>query len=52
VYPAAQMPVLAKRSGAKLIIINATSTPHSDRADLIIQEKAGETMARIINLLQ
>ncbi len=52
VYPAAQMPVLAKKSGAKLIIINATSTPHSDRADLIIQEKAGETMARIVNLLQ
>ena len=48
VYPAAQMPVLAKRSGAKLIIINATPTPHDDYADIVIQEQAGKAMEDIL----
>lgn len=52
VYPAAQMPVLAKRSGARLIIINATPTPHDSYADLIIGGKAGEAMERIVNHLR
>ncbi|NQT73707.1 MAG: NAD-dependent deacylase [Chloroflexi bacterium] len=52
VYPAAQMPVLAKRGGAKLIILNMTPTPHDDYADLIIREKAGETMVQIMERLK
>lgn len=48
VYPAAQMPVLAKRSGAKLVILNLTATPHDDYADVVIAEKTGETLARIV----
>ncbi len=48
VYPAAQMPVLAKQNGAKLVIINFTDTPHDGYADIIITEKTGETMAKIV----
>ncbi len=49
VYPAAQMPVIAKRAGAQLVIINLMPTPHDDYADLIIGEKAGETMEQIMH---
>jgi NAD-dependent deacetylase len=48
VYPAAQMPLLAKRSGARLVIINLTETPHDHHADAVIAEKTGQTMSRII----
>ncbi len=48
VYPAAQMPLLAKRGGAKLVILNITETPHDHYADVIINEKTGETMAKIV----
>jgi NAD-dependent deacetylase len=48
VYPAAQMPLLAKRNGARLVIINLTETPHDTYADIIIREKTGQTMASIV----
>ena len=48
VYPAAQMPLLAKRGGARLVILNLTETPHDNRADIIINEKTGETLSKII----
>ncbi len=48
VYPAAQMPVIAKRSGARLVIINLTPTPHDHHADIVINEKTGETLSRIV----
>jgi NAD-dependent deacetylase len=48
VYPAAQMPLLAKQNGAKLVIINFTDTPHDSYADIVIAEKTGETMAKIV----
>jgi NAD-dependent deacetylase len=48
VYPAAAMPVIAKRNNAKLVILNLTSTPHDQYADVIINEKTGETLARIV----
>lgn len=49
VYPAAQMPVLAKQSGAKLIIINRDETPCDKRADVIIKGQAGTIMEAILN---
>ena len=52
VYPAAQMPVVAKDNGAKLVIINLTSTPHDHYADIIINEKTGETLSRIVELVK
>ena len=49
VYPAAQMPVLAKRAGAKLVIINIGETPHDNMADLLIGEKTGETLDKTVS---
>lgn len=52
VYPAAQMPLLAKRSGARMVIINLTSTPHDPQADIVINEKTGETLSKIMPLVK
>ena len=48
VEPAASFPVLAKRSGASLVIVNAQPTPLDDLADLVIREPIGETMRRLL----
>ena len=48
VYPAADMPVHAVKRGAKLVIINLSSTPMDCKATVLIRAKAGETMSRII----
>ncbi len=48
VYPAAQMPMVAKQSGAKLIIINLGETSFDTYADVLIRGKAGEAMKRIV----
>jgi len=47
VYPAAHMPVHAKRAGARLVIVNRTPTPQDAEADLLIQGSAAETLAGI-----
>jgi NAD-dependent deacetylase len=44
VYPAAALPVLAKQSGARLIIINRTETPLDDAADLVLRGEIGLTL--------
>ena len=48
IYPAAQMPVVAKHGGAKLIIINLTPTPHDHYADVVINEKIGPVLSEIV----
>jgi len=48
VYPAAQMPIIAKRSGAKLVIINLGDTPHDHLADIVINEKTGEVLTKSV----
>ena len=48
VYPAAQMPLIAKENGAKLVIINLMPTPHDQYADVVINEKIGDTLPRVI----
>ena len=52
VYPAAYMPIYAIRSGAKLVIINLSSTPMDHQATVVINEKAGDTMASIVQMVQ
>jgi len=47
VYPAAQMPIIAKQNGARLVIINLTGTPHDRYADVIINEKTGPALSGI-----
>jgi NAD-dependent deacetylase len=48
VYPAAHMPMVAKQNGAGLIIVNLGETPFDEYADVLLNEKAGETMKRIV----
>ena len=48
VHPAAQMPLIAKNNGAKLVIINLMPTPHDSYADIVINEKIGEVLPQII----
>jgi NAD-dependent deacetylase len=48
VYPAAYMPMYAVESGARLAIINLSSTPIDSKASALIAAGAGEAMDRII----
>ena len=48
VYPAAQMPLIARSSGAKLVIINLQATPHDQYADVVINEKIGPALSQIV----
>ncbi|MDY6835421.1 MAG: NAD-dependent deacylase [Chloroflexota bacterium] len=48
VYPAALMPRYAIESGAKLVIINLTETPMDTYADIVIHDKAGEVMPKVV----
>jgi NAD-dependent deacetylase len=47
IYPAAQMPLIAKDNGAKLVIINLTPTPHDGHADIVINQKTGPVLSAI-----
>lgn len=48
VYPAAYMPIYAKNSGAKLVIINISPTSCDNNADVLINSGAGEAMGLIL----
>ncbi len=48
VHPAALMPAYAKDRGAKLVIINIGGTPYDSQADILIEEKAGDVMSKIV----
>jgi NAD-dependent deacetylase len=52
VYPAALMPIYALQSGAKLIIINQSSTDLDKKADMAIHGKAGEVLPQVIEVLK
>jgi NAD-dependent deacetylase len=41
--------LVAKRNGAKLVIINRDPTPYDDMADLVIHGQAGSTMGSILD---
>ncbi len=51
VYPAAELPLLAKRHGAKLIEINPEETPISPIADVIIRKPASIGVREILEML-
>ena len=48
VYPAAYMPIYAVQAGAKLVIINLSSTPMDGEATVLIRARAGEAMSIIV----
>lgn len=48
VYPAAGFPILSKRNGSSLIIINREPTELDAIADLIINQEIGDTLEALI----
>jgi len=48
VWPAAGFPMLARNSGAKLVIINNEPTEQDDMADLVIRNDIGETLGPFV----
>ena len=50
VYPAAGFPILAKRNGARLVIVNREPTEQDDMADLVIHGELGATMSRAVGV--
>lgn len=51
VFPAAQLPEIAKQRGARLVILNRDPTPLDDMADLVINAPLGEVMETVESLL-
>lgn len=49
VYPAAQLPQIAKERGASLIIIDRAETALDDLADIVIRGEAGSILTEIAN---
>jgi NAD-dependent deacetylase len=50
VYPAAGFPRLAKRNGARLVIINREATDQDDSADLVIHHDIGPTIGAAVGV--
>lgn len=48
VWPAAGFPMLAKNTGARLVIINNEPTGQDDHADLVIRHDIGETLGPFV----
>jgi NAD-dependent deacetylase len=48
VWPAAGFPLMAKRNGAKLVIINREPTDFDDIADVVINADIGTVLQRFI----
>ena len=51
VRPAADIPLVAVRSGAQLIVINAEPTPLDALAAIVIRGKSGEVLPEIVELI-
>jgi NAD-dependent deacetylase len=48
VYPAAGFPALAKRSGARLAIVNREPTPCDGLADIVLHDEIGAVLAAVV----
>ncbi|MEM7766739.1 MAG: Sir2 family NAD-dependent protein deacetylase [Pseudomonadota bacterium] len=51
VYPAAGIPLITKRSGGKLAIVNREPTDQDPLADLVVNAEIGATLEAVANLL-
>jgi NAD-dependent deacetylase len=49
VYPAAELPLVALRNGARLAIVNDEPTPYDDLADLVVRGRAGEVLGPAVD---
>ena len=52
VYPAAELPLLAQRAGARLILINLGPTPIDPVADVVIHQNAVDILPQIANAIE
>lgn len=50
VYPAAGFPIMAKRNGAKLVILNRDPTELDSLADLVLNAEIGPTLSRVVGV--
>lgn len=50
VYPAAGFPVIAKRNGARLVIVNREPTPLDPHADLVIRAEIGPLLGAAVGV--
>ena len=51
VHPAADIPLAAVRSGARLIVVNAEPTPFDSLAEVVIHGRSGEVLPEIVSVL-
>ena len=49
VYPAAAFPILAKRKGARLAIVNREQTELDHYADLVLNAEIGPTLSEAVD---
>jgi NAD-dependent deacetylase len=49
VYPAAELPAVAVRNGARLVIVNDEPTPYDGLADLVARGRAGEVLETAVD---
>ncbi len=52
VAPAADLPLAAKKNGARLIIVNKTPTPADNQAALVLREDVAVALPRIVELVK
>jgi NAD-dependent deacetylase len=52
VFPAADLPRVAKRGGARLVIVNREPTDQDASADLVIQDEIGPTLSAAVAALK
>jgi NAD-dependent deacetylase len=50
VYPAAALPVMARRNGSRLVIINGEPTPLDDEADLVVRGDISAALQPLLDL--
>ncbi len=51
VYPAAELPIIAKRHGAAVAIVNREATDHDTYADLVLNTEIGPLMSGVVERL-
>ena len=52
VTPAADLPVITKRRGGRLMIINRDETPLDGQADVVLRTPLGETLTALAELVR
>jgi NAD-dependent protein deacetylase/lipoamidase len=51
VYPAAEIPLVASRAGAPMIVVNAEPTPFDRFAEVVIHGRSGDVLPQIVSLI-